>query len=339
MRKMNFKTVKLYLIIILFSTLLLSSIPTKSVKESTFSVTRIDDQSTMASIKADKYSDMREQAWVWANPSGWINSRAEIQSKDLGFGDQSLNLFIASYSNIYTLFDHADWWFWPTDNPMDRNAGMELRFKTTDASLARQYADLMSEFVTGELGITFDFERIEAWEDSSDPEWVDLTRVFYDTHIDFPWFADYINNSIIPRNIGGLAETIDVTESNHVSARAWPQGDVSNPEISFSFGFDFNKRIYEISSSFSGSHTLPINDLIYVDKIQKSANQSQLEIYCELPNVTSLTHNPPSNTGDIEIKTDYHPPPEDWVKHNYYNVNFKIMSGTYLDLSVSSCIY
>lgn len=52
-------------------------------------------------------------------------------------------------------------------------------------------------------------------------------------YIDFPWFTDYINNSIIPRNIGGLAETIDVTESNHVSEWTWSQGDVSNPEIGF----------------------------------------------------------------------------------------------------------
>jgi hypothetical protein len=293
----------------------------------------------MASIKADKYSDMWEHAWVWTNPSGWINSRAEIQSKDLGFGDQSLNLFIASYSNIYTYFDHANWWFNPTDNPMDRNARLEIQFRTTDASLAKQYADLVAEFVNGELGIIFEYEGTDAWSDwrwiENEEIWVKGTRVRYSTHIDFPWFTDYINDSIIPRNIGGLAETIDVTESNHVSAWAWPQGDVSNPEIGFSFGFDFNKRIYEISSSFSGYHTLPINDLIHVDKIQKSPFQSQLEIHCELPNVTSLTHNPPSNTDDIEITTDYHPPPEDWVKHNYYNVNFKITGSTYLDMSVS----
>ncbi len=338
MKKMTFKTFKFYLILFLFSTLLLSSIPTKSVKESTFSVTRIDTQYTKDSIKVVKYSDMWEQAWVWADHSGQINSRVDVQSKDLGFGDQSLNLFITSYSNIYSLFDHANWWFNPTDNPMDRNANMELQFRTTDASLAKQYADLFAEFVNGELGINFEYEGTETWDDWREHEnkWVQLTRVRYSTHIDFPWFTDYINNSIIPRDIGGLAETIDVTESNHISAWAWPQGDVSNPEIGFSFGFDFNKHIYDISSSFSGSHTLPINDLIHVDKIQKSPYQGELWINYDLPNVSSLTHIPLTNdTNNIEIFTDYHPPSEEWIKHNYWNVNFRIKAGTYTDISVS----
>ncbi len=336
MRKMNFSSIKIYLIMLLFSTLLLANIPAQSAEESTFSVTRIDVQSTQASVEVEKYSDMWEQAWVWANPEGWINSRAEIQSKDLGFGDKSLNLFIASYSNVYTYFDHANWWFRSTDDPTDRNAELEVQFRTTDASLAKQYADLVVEYANGELGITFEYEGTEAWRDHRDDgSWVDLTRVKYSTHIDFPWFTEYINNSIIPRNVGGLAETIDVTKSTHVSAWAWRQGDESNPEIGFAFGFDFGKSIYEISSSFSGAHTLPINDLIHVTKIQKSSYQGELKIHCELPNVTAITHNPASNTSNIEITTHHHPPPEDWVKHNYYHVNFRITGGTYLDMSVS----
>ncbi|UCG00947.1 MAG: hypothetical protein JSW11_15185 [Candidatus Heimdallarchaeota archaeon] len=281
------------------------------------------------------YSDIWESAWVWVNHDGWMNARAEIHSKDLGFGEQNLNLFIASYQDVYDIFDHANWWFWPTDNPGDQNTEVEIHFRTNNAELARDYADRIVDYMSRGLMISYEYAGTWAWEDWRGDRWTDLTAVRYRSHIVWPWFTEYVNDEIIPRDIGGLAETINVTEANHISAWAWPSGDGSSPEIRFAFGFEFNYDIYDISGSYSGSHMLTMNELIHTEKIQKNSYQDHLWINYALPDVTSLSHIPSTNSSSCTIYQKYHPPPEPWVTHHYWDVDFEINSGLYTDLSVS----
>lgn len=279
----------------------------------------------------NSYSDFWESAWVWVNHDGGINARAELNSKDLGFGEQNLNLFIASYRDVYDIFDHANWWFRPTDDPGDQNTEVEIHFRTNNAELAREYADLIVDYMSRGLLIHYEYEGTWAWEDWRGDTWTDLTAVRYRSHIVWPWFTEFINDEIIPRNIGGLAETINVTEANHINAWAWPSGG-GDPAIGFAFGFDFN---YDISDIMSGSHTLTMNELIHTEKIQRNNYQNHLWINYALPNVTAITHTPSSNTSSTTIYRKYHPPPEPWLKEHYWDVDFQIFDDVYTDLSVS----
>jgi hypothetical protein len=281
------------------------------------------------------YSDLWESAWIWVDSSGWMNARAEVHSKDLGFGEKNLNLFIASYPQIYDIFDHANWWFGSTDDPMEQNVQMNFRFRTTDPELARSYADLIVQYMIQELGLTYIYHGTWAWEDWRDNQWENLTTVVYRAHIDWPWFTQFINDDVIPRNVGGLAETINVTESNHISAWAWPSGYEGNPEISFAFGFEFHYDIYDYTHSYFGSHSLTMNDLIHTSKIQKSSYQDILTVNFELPNVTSISSIPSANDSSIMIFSDYHPPPEPWVQHHYWDVRFEITSGVFYSITVN----
>lgn len=281
------------------------------------------------------YSDLWESAWVWADAAGWINGRAEFHSKDLGFGEQNLNLFILSYPNSYELFDHADWWFAKTNDPRDLNTEVVIHFKTNNALIAKDYADLMVEYMSRSLSISYNYEGTWAWEDWRDDKWIDLTGVRYRSHIDWPWFTEYINNNIIPRSVGGLAETIDVTGAGNINAWAWPSGDTSNPEIRFAFGFDFYHNIFDLTGSYSGNHILCFNELIHTEKIQKNAYQDQLWLTYELPDVAAITHIPSTNTSACNIYQIFHPPPEPWVANHYWDVNFEIQTGVYTSLSVS----
>ena len=282
------------------------------------------------------YSDFWESAWVWVSHEGHINARAELNSKDLGFGEQNLNLFIASYRNVYDIFDHANWWFRQTDDPGDQNTEVEIHFRTNNAELAREYADLIVEYMSRGLAISYEYEGTWAWEDWRGDTWTDLTAVRYHSHIVWPWFTAFINDEIIPRDIGGLAETINVTEASHINAWAWPQGD-GTPEIGFAFGFDFNYEILDITGSYSGTHTLEMNELIHTEKIQRNNYQDHLWINYALPDVTALTTAPSSNSSSCTIYQKYHPPPEPWVTHHYWDVDFQISSGVYTapDLWVS----
>lgn len=88
-----------------------------------------------------------------------------MESRDLGFSTQNLNFFIASYPDIYEKFDHANWWFRSTDDPRDRNAELNIQFRTNDAELALNYANLIVEFVSRELIVAFEFEGTSAWKD------------------------------------------------------------------------------------------------------------------------------------------------------------------------------
>ena len=282
----------------------------------------------------DLYTDFWETAWVWVSSDGWLNARAEINSKDLGFGEQNLNLFIASYHDVYDLFDHANWQFWQTDNPGDQNTEVTIQFRTTNAELAKEYADLIVEYMSKGLLINYEYEGTWGWEDWRDDRWIDLTAVRYRSHIVWPWFTEFINDEIIPRDIGGLAETINVTKAGHINAWAWPQGSSSNPEIGFAFGFEFYHDIIDITGAYSGYyHTLTLNDLINTEKIQKVSNQDRLWINYALPNVTLLTSTP-SNDSLCNVYHKYHPPQESWVTHHYWDVDFEIDSGIYTALSV-----
>jgi len=320
------------LCLLLLSLFLIST--TLQITQSTTSVS-IKKTLITPNLSVDLYSDIYESAWVWVGHEGWMNARAEIHSKDLGFGEQNLNLFIAGYKDVYDIFDHANWWFWPTDNPGDQNTGIEIHFRTNNAELAREYADLIVEYMSKGLRISYEYEGTWAWEDWRGDKWTDLTAVRYQSHIVWPWFTEYVNDEVIPRNIGGLAETINVTEASYITAWAWPSGGSDNPEIRFAFGFEFHYEIYDITGSYSGSHTLTMNELIHTEKIQKNSYQDRLWINFALPDVTPFSSSPSSNTSACYIYYNYHPPPEPWVTHHYWDVDFEILSGIYTDLSVS----
>ncbi|MFX1517523.1 MAG: Ig-like domain-containing protein [Promethearchaeota archaeon] len=329
------KTTKLIistLCLLLFSLLLLST--TLQITQGNSSVS-IKREIITPNPSVNLYSDFWESAWVWVDHEGNINARAELNSRDLGFGEQNLNLFIASDSEIYDIFDHANWWFRPTDDPGDQNTGVEIHFRTINAELAKEYADKIVNYMSKGLLINYEYEGTWAWEDSKDGIWTDLTAVRYHSHIVWPWFTGFINDEIIPRNIGGLAETINVTEASHINAWAWPSGG-EYPAIGFAFSFEFQYDIFDITGSYGGSHVLTMNNLIHTEKIQLSSygSQDHLPINYALPDVTTLDTNPLSSSA-CDVNTDYHPPDEPWVKNHYYDVDFKIYSGVYYDLSVS----
>ncbi|MFX0208252.1 MAG: hypothetical protein ACFFDT_19865 [Candidatus Hodarchaeota archaeon] len=294
--------------------------------------------SPMEHREISAFSDYREHAWLWTDPSGWVHAHAEVESSDLGFGDQSLNLFLASYLDIYSIFDHAHWEFSKSDNPEETNSEIRVTFRTNDAILAKNYANIVMEYTQKFLVVNYDYESTRAWEDWRDDAdaWVQLTDVTYRGRVDWPWFVDHMNNSLIPRNLGGLAETIDVSEADWIEAWAWPRGSEQAPEVGFAFGFNFGYNIWDITGSYSGSHSFNMNDLLHVEKIQRPLYQSdELWINFNLPDVQSITHNPSTNTSNIKIYKNYHPPSEPWWDHHYWDVNFVISGGIYYDLSVS----
>ncbi|MHA1168023.1 MAG: Ig-like domain-containing protein [Candidatus Hodarchaeales archaeon] len=299
-----------------------------------------DGTLSVVGASTEKISSLeyRENAWIWVSPDGYIHAQAEVMSPDLSFGeDQNLNILLASYGDLYNLFDWAEWHFNPSDSPLDMNSGVSLDFRTNDPDLARQYADLIMEFVSRELIVDYVYDHTYSWEDWREDQWTELTTVHYNAHVDWPWFTDYINNSIVPRDIGGLSETIDITSADWIQAWAWRSGWEGHPQLTFSLGFNFQYDNLDFSSSYFGSHQLSLDTLIHVDEVKKSPYQSDdLYIRYNLPNVTSLTHFPSSSSAGYTVEVDYHPSPEAWVDHHFYDVNLMIhdSSGTLADYTV-----
>ncbi|MFX1511537.1 MAG: hypothetical protein ACFFCQ_03020 [Promethearchaeota archaeon] len=282
------------------------------------------------------FTDYNEHAWLWNDPSGWVHAHAAIESKDLAFGDKSLNLFLAAYSDVYSKFDYAHWYFTKSDNPEHQNSEIRITFRTSDTSLATDYANIVMEYTEKFLIVDYHYEGTWSWEDWRNDQWAQLTEVTYQGRIDWPWFLEHMNTNLIPRNLGGLAETIDASQADWIEAWAWPRGSEQTPEVSFAFGFNYGKQIWDISGSYYGHHTFNMNELLHCQKIQRSPYQGDdLWINFSLPNVTSITHIPATSTSSITIHKDYHPPPEPWLDHHYWDVNFQINSGIYNEISVS----
>lgn len=258
----------------------------------------------------------RESAHIWIGPNGDINSRVGLQGYPLTFNYMSTSSFM-----VDSLFLWGGVHSRQANNPWEDNVNMEFTFRTNDVSKAESLADVMYNVFQSQLNMEFKFSESwgEDWYDGQ--QWIMITHVQYNGHIDWINMQNIIDRSV-PRTKGGLAETIDVYPSDFLSFWIWNRGDNTvDAEISV----DYNT----IAPTSLGGHSFSVIDLLHVTSIKNSpAATDKLEIGIELPIVTNPYLNP-SNDTHSTIIWSYHPNiEENQNKQQGWSAYFRLYDST-----------
>lgn len=305
---MNKRNSFILLLIFFISNLVIMSI---SLGGSTQTITTID-QNDGSTQKIAEIS-YHESAWTHINPAGDIWSEVQFEGPNVQLGGINMEIIKDLHGTIYEHFWWGNWDFTKPNGPDDFNSWIELAFVTDNSEQAREWAQWLMGFVNDFLIVEFQEQHINGWDEYIDNKWQVVTSVGYQAHIDWPFFTETFNNSI-PRDIGGLAETLDITNADHLKMWMW-KGDTN---IYQSLGVAWSHQVEKLSGTFSYS----IKDFIDVTDLQKAPDADGLHLSFSLPDVENVTANPAGAT------INYHPNVEEpWNKHNYYDVSLEVSTS------------
>ncbi|MFX0116086.1 MAG: hypothetical protein ACFFB3_16165, partial [Candidatus Hodarchaeota archaeon] len=253
-----------------------------------------------------------EAGQIWINPEGWVDSEVQMQGSDIFVGDYDFNQLPESLKGI---LDHANFRFRKTGDPHEMNGNIHVNLRTENLTLAESYGQIILDLLNRYTIVTWEHRATWGWDEWRHPDWVHLTAVEYNAHINWPWFMGIINDAI-PRSFGGLAETVDISDANELSFWAWP-GHEGN-EIWHGIGAHWWGEAPYLGGHFSFSAT----DLLHVDTLQASSHDDSLWISWYLPNVQNLASTPNYNSSaNWYIYQNYHPDLEEpWNIHHHYDV-------------------
>ncbi len=260
-------------------------------------------------IELKEYGWYGESVWVNFNPSGDFHSSVSIEGDGLSLAYLDITDIPESQLQLLAWFTV---WTWDSSDPYSENIELEVIADTNIHDVGIAVGDVVRDLIEQLTIINFEFEGSYGFDEHYDGEWSELTRVRYRGHVDWSGFLDLIDLSI-PRDLGGLASTIDISEANHASFHMWNQGDET---FGGSIGLDWNTQLgdYQVTS-----HSISLKDLIPVTSFKKSP-YGRLHINGWLPDVTSLVFNPGSGSySDIDIGYNYHPSEESWNLHSSYD--------------------
>ena len=153
-------------------------------------------------------------------------------------------------------------------------------------------------------------------------EWVEIIEIHYRGHTD--WTSCLLTyEEAIPREMGGIAETVDVSEANHLRFSTWYAHGMNEfiGEIGFSWNLDWD--------NLTGSHSFSLKDVFHISAFTPSPQATDwMNIYLNLPDVSSLSISPWANNSYLQMYQDYHPNTyEPWNKDNTYTIYFNIEPG------------
>lgn len=256
-----------------------------------------------------------ENIWLDISKDGWIWSRASLVGSDILFGDEDLGLLMQL--DILNSFRHIRINVRDNDNPWDDNANVNFRFQTNDPALAEQYANLILLIIGQSMKLELRFDGSNGFDDNDrDDVWRSFTDVRYNGHIDWLDMQSVINTAI-PRQLGGLAASIDATYATDLSFYFWLERD--NKNIAGSIGLNYQGQI----SQLSGGHSVSYRDLMHINNFEKSPYSNDFYVSANLPDVTNPVF-------DVQptINWNYHPNPEGWDYFHYWDGGFSIPAGS-----------
>lgn len=247
------------------------------------------DKSLGLSQPSDYY---RESAEVRVEREGHIWSWASVEGIGVHWSKTSLDFSGNEWIAFRWLRTNAK----ESRDPNEENTWVDVNFELKDPVAAEEFANQIMHQINSRLLVTFEFRGSETWVEERDPQNVyddvDMVRVYYSAHIDFPWFVNELENSL-PREMGGIAANIDVTGADE----AWfeiqhHQGDsfsVGDDQFFEQIGVGFNSFISELE----GGHELAMENLLHLARIERSEYSEDSWYSFNLPDVDILSTEPP----------------------------------------------
>ncbi|MFX0202370.1 MAG: Ig-like domain-containing protein, partial [Candidatus Hodarchaeota archaeon] len=246
------------------------------------------EQSLDKSLSHNQPSDYyRETAEVRVEREGHIWSMVSVE----GFGVQ--------WSKTSLDFSGSEWvaFRWLRANaresrdPNEHNVWVDVNFELPKGGYPEDMEEVAHQIMTqvnSRLLITFEFGGTESWVDERDPnnvyDDIRMARVFYNAHVDFPWFVNELRESL-PREMGGIAANIDVTDADEAWFEIYQR---NNGEFFEQLGVGFDNFISELE----GGHELAMEELAHLAKIERSEFAHDSWYYFNLPDVENLTSDP-----------------------------------------------
>ena len=200
-------------------------------------------------------TDFGEWACVDIGSQGDIWSEYQFYGPAVQLSGVNLDMIQDLFPEQYDRFSWANWEFRFTPNPDEENVRIELVFNTNDPNVARSDAEWIMGFVNVFTITDYYEDQLYSWLDY---EW--YTTIVFQGHANWPNLLSVYNDSI-PREYGGLAETIDIMDSNRL--RFWLNKEYDG--LSTSMGVEWDGM--EVSY-LNGAHTFNFTDYIPVTKLQ-----------------------------------------------------------------------
>lgn len=256
-----------------------------------------------------------ERLYVDINPEGHVYSEYGFGGPNIQLAGEALEMIKNNYPEEFAAFRWGDWWLGQAKEQWDHNSRVELTFETADHEEARGWANWMMGFVNAFVYTDYYEDGVWSWDEEWDGTWHTVTKVSFSTRVEWPLVLEEYNG-LIPREYGGIAETINITDASALRMWMWNGGD----RIYQSFGASWDN---EVPTLVGGFH-FEIRDFIPFTILQRSPYQQSgdpLEISWRLPDLENLTY----SAGCFH---EYHPNIEEpWNKHDYYSVTLRINEG------------
>jgi len=201
----------------------------------------------------------------------------------------------------------------PTTSPTSTNVWFYFYFLTSDQNLAKLYAQTIINSLGSQASLSLvQFSSI----DSSNG----YTDVYYNAHLDWPAMFDVVNNSI-PRNYGGLAETLNVSDARYLSFDV----DKINDQLKTRINVEF----HDLVDKQSGTFDLSLNSLLRVQNIKPNNITDYLTLSINLPYVANETTSFVESSDTSVSYRSYPPQTQDDEGSKYIDVT--LYSGAYYD--------
>jgi len=264
-----------------------------------------------------------EHIYTDVHSDGSIYARAELQGNILNFGAYDLNTFVDD--NLLSIFEWGDIWTGPSYSPDDRNLNINLNFATNDATQAETLAwGMVNAF--GSYANFYDVVFTGSFPEDSYDGGVQhyRTRVTFNGHVDWISFQDIIDISV-PRDIGGIAATVDVYQANSLNFNFWSEGD----DLAATIGLNFNSNV----NSLQGGHSFSLKDLVHVSSFEPSS-YGMLRLDHSFPDVSNLQYSV-GNTSNSNVWIQKNTPAESHNKDYIWGIRTEITGGSYSDITFS----
>ena len=272
--------------------------------------------SVISSPKSANLDQYREDASVWINSEGYVWSEYNIEGPTIGLSGLDIPQFQNNLPAGFNAFAWADWDF-RSKKPGDYgdNVWVSLNFYTSDFSTAKSYADWIMDFVNAWGVNEYYFTSTNTWDEWQGDHYESITQINYNAQIAWPYAVSQYDASL-PRDQGGLAEYLNVSNANSLKMHWWRE----DQNIGMNLGFGWDSQVDKLSGTFSYS----IRDFIPVGTLKKpSSSGAESNLRFNLPNVDNLGYEPVAYVYIDDRSSGRNP----WDMDDYYQVSLVLNDG------------
>ncbi|MCY3410836.1 MAG: hypothetical protein INQ03_04275 [Candidatus Heimdallarchaeota archaeon] len=265
-----------------------------------------------------------EQINMWLGSNGHLWSSVGLSGYPMNFGE----LDTSEFQDPTNLFLWGGFSTWQAHNPWEENVQFDLVFQTNDPAVAEFAGNQLIALLDTVIYFEVYFDGSWGEDRWTGEDWEQVTHVSYRGHVDWTNMQVVVDASV-PRNYGGLAETIDVFAARNLNYWFWKfDANKIAMEINLEFKYDFMEA--------EGGHLLTINDFIHTSEIKRSSYADNLKMYISLPDVTNPILNP-GNTSYSDVYWYYHPSPERQNDYEAWHADFTLYdtSAVITDMTLS----